>query len=105
MVGSKIAAVAYFATTDMQIHKLASLPLYMAFVIVEGQSDLQAKIDYMHDVFKKREAQDQTVTLAICFATDANCKLVERSVVCNLSTVCPQIWTASSCSCSNSLSS
>ena len=49
----------------------------MALVITAGQTDLQAKVDYLHDVAKRREAQDQTVKVAISSATDAKRKLVE----------------------------
>ena len=49
----------------------------MALLIGAGRTDLQAKVDYMHDVIKKREAQDQTVKVAISSATDAKRKLVE----------------------------
>lgn len=49
----------------------------MALLIVAEQSDLQAKVDYMHDAIKRREAQDQTVKVAISSATDSKRKLVE----------------------------
>ncbi len=46
-------------------------------MLVAGQSDLQAKVDYLHDAIKRREARDQTVRVAISSATDAKRKLVE----------------------------
>ena len=46
-------------------------------LLVAGQSDLQAKVDYLHDAIKRREARDQTVRVAISSATDAKRKLVE----------------------------
>ena len=49
----------------------------MAHLIVAGKTDLQAKIDYMHDVINMREAQDQTVKVAVSSVTDAKRKLVE----------------------------
>lgn len=49
----------------------------MALATVAGQTDLQAKVDYMHDVTKRREAQDRTVKVAISSATDAKRRLVE----------------------------
>ena len=49
----------------------------MALANVAGQTDLQAKVDYMHDVTKRREAQDRTVQVAISSATDAKRRLVE----------------------------
>ncbi len=55
-------------------------------LLVAGQSDLQAKVDYLHDAIKRREARDQTVRVAISSATDAKRKLVE-SVWC---AICPQ---------------
>ena len=50
-------------------------------LLVAGQSDLQAKVDYLHDAIKRREARDQTVRVAISSATDARRKLVESVCV------------------------
>lgn len=49
----------------------------MALLLVTGQSDLQTKVDFMHDVIKRRKAQDQTVKVVISSATDAKRKFVE----------------------------
>ena len=49
----------------------------MALLIVAGQTDLQAKFDYVHDYFKRSEAQDQTVKVAICSAINEKRKVVE----------------------------
>ena len=54
----------------------------MALLIVAGQSDLQAKVDFVHDAIKRREARDQTVKVAISLATDTKRKLVES--VCDM---------------------
>lgn len=47
---------------------------------VAGQSDLLAKVDYIHDAIKRSEGHDQTVTvkIAISSASDASPRLVQR---------------------------
>ncbi|DBB05287.1 TPA: hypothetical protein ACH3X3_010519 [Trebouxia sp. C0006] len=50
-----------------------------------GLSDLQVKVDYMHDAMRRREAQDHTVKLAISSATDKKRQMVED--VCGVETV------------------
>ncbi len=49
----------------------------MALLIVAGPSDLQAKIDYIYDVTKRQEAQDQTAKAASSSATAPKRKRVE----------------------------
>lgn len=50
----------------------------MAPMAVAGQSDLLAKVDYIHDAMKRSKAHDQTVKVAISSASDANRRLVQR---------------------------
>lgn len=50
---------------------------YMALLIVAGPSDLQAKIDYIYNVTKRQEAQDQIAKAASSSATPPKRKRVE----------------------------
>lgn len=61
----------------------------MALMIVAGQSDLLAKVNYIHDAIKQREARYQTVKMAISSASYGNQKLVERVSGVHFATVCP----------------
>lgn len=50
----------------------------MAPMAVAGQSDLLAKVDYIHGAIERSEAHDQTLKIALPSASYASQRLVER---------------------------